>query len=400
MTARDDAAGGGFVDFYRRYAKTWVHAVAVAAMTALGTLTIVHRWFAALALAAYAVPPVALYVSRTTRVPGAPSTASDKPVESAGGVERDETEGRGGGTGASVSGAEETAWTTADTPVDAGLSDAAVTTAGGYAVGADGVVLADRGDGWTVVLEDGPGATSNALCGVDATADGTTIWIAGDGGALARVDAASGRHTDFTAPDGITDAWTDVAVGGESGDETLLLANGSGEVLRGRFRGGEVAWTPRKKPGGGSSIAGVDLVDKSTGYLCDSNDGAFATSDGGDTFGRIGVDGVDGTLTDVAGDDAGGCLASADDGVLHRFDGDRWTPERLGDRSLWAVARRGDYAVVCGDDGLIFEWADGVENWQRNATPTGHPLHGVAVGDGRAVAVDIDGLIVQRRLHQ
>jgi hypothetical protein len=48
--------------FVRRYAKTWVHALATAALTAFGTLTVVDERFAAVAIAAYVLPPVVLYV--------------------------------------------------------------------------------------------------------------------------------------------------------------------------------------------------------------------------------------------------------------------------------------------------------------------------------------------------
>ncbi|MFC6769843.1 hypothetical protein ACFQE6_33810, partial [Natrinema soli] len=65
MATHDSRSGDGFVPFFRRYAKSWVHAVAAAGMTAFGTLTIVHRGFAVLALASYIVPPILLYLRRT-----------------------------------------------------------------------------------------------------------------------------------------------------------------------------------------------------------------------------------------------------------------------------------------------------------------------------------------------
>ena len=391
----DSAARDGFAAFFRRYTQTWVHAVAVAAMTALGTLTIVHRWFAALAVAAYLVPPVALYLSDGRGRPERAGAAEDGPPGPAETRTAPERAGPEEGTDDS---AERTAaaWTSAGSPVGADLHDAAVLPGAAYAVGADGVVLADRGDGWTVALQDGPGAEANALRGVDATADGAAVWVAGDGGALGRLDAATGRHADLSAPEGITDAWADVAVAGDGGDETVLLVNGSGEVLRGRYRDGEVAWSPPEKPGGGSSIVGVDLQG-SVGYLCDTNDGVFETVDGGETFGRVGVDGADGTLTDVAAGGEGDCLVAADDGVLHRYDGRRWTPERVCDRPLWALARLGDYAVAGDDDGAVHERRDATGSWERTQTPASAPLRGVAAGEVRAVAVGDDGTVVERR---
>lgn len=387
---------GSFADFFRRYTKTWVHAVAAAGLTAFGTLTVVHRWFAALALAAYVVPPIVLYLSGPDRAPEGARTGADEPSGPVG--EEGATGGdRDGDAGApSEPRGDAAEWTAAESPVDVALFDAAVVPAGAYAVGSEGVVLADRGDGWTVALRDGPGAEARTLRGVDATGDGAAVWIAGDGGALARVDAATGRHTDFSAPEGITDAWTDLAVGGESGDETLLLVNGSGETLRGRYRGGDVAWDAPVKAGSGSSLAGVDLVDASVGYLCDTNDGVFETVDGGETFRRVGIEAA-GTLTDVAAFDRGDCTVSADDGVLHRYDGSRWTPDRLDDGALWAIAGHGEYAVACGEGGVVHERTDPSGDWERIATAATGPLRGVAAGDDRAVAVGADGAVIERR---
>lgn len=367
MTDRTAAAPEGFLDFFRRYARTWVHAVATAGLTALGTLTVVHRWFAVLALAVYVLTPVALYLSRTA----------------------------GTRTGANPD-ADTTGWTTAEVPVETTLFDAAVTPAAAYAVGEDGVVLADRGDGWTAVIEDGPGANSRTLRGVDATSDGTAVWTAGDGGSLARFDAERGRHVDFSAPEGITDAWLDVAVGGESGSETLLLVNGSGETVRGRYRGDDVAWTSPAKPGSGSSFGGVDFAEGSVAYLCDTNDGVFETVDDGETFRRVGIEAADGTLTDVAAVDRDECTVTADDGVAHRYDGKRWTPDSLDDGAVLATARHGEYGIACGE-GVVYERSDPGGGWDRTATPATGTLRGVAAGDDRAVAVGDAGAVVERR---
>jgi hypothetical protein len=403
-----ESTPAGFVEFFRGYAKTWVHAVATAGLTAFGTLTVVHRGFVALALAAYAVPPVALYLSRSTRAPDAEEGGTDAPPvasdatgggSSATGGHPDGTGGDetvGEGTGADGTPTDPTVWTTADVPIESTLFDVAVTPAVACGVGEDGLVLVDRGDGWSVALEDGPGADGNTLRGVDATADGAAVWTAGDGGAIARIDAGSGRHVDHSAPAGITDAWVDVAVGGERGAETVLLVNGSGAVVRGRYRDGEVAWTDPVKPGGGSSFGGVDFADESIGYLCDTSDGVFRTGDGGETFRRVGIGGADGTLTDVAATAREACLASADDGVVHRYDGTRWTPDGVDDGPLLAVASRGEYAVASGD-GVVHERTGEGGGWDRTATQATGALHGIAVGDDRAIAVGDGGVVVELR---
>ncbi|ELZ01475.1 hypothetical protein C482_06864 [Natrialba chahannaoensis JCM 10990] len=61
-SADASATVGGFGTFFRNYTKTWIHTVATVGLTAFGTLTFVHRWFAALAFASYLLPPVILYI--------------------------------------------------------------------------------------------------------------------------------------------------------------------------------------------------------------------------------------------------------------------------------------------------------------------------------------------------
>ncbi|QLD88526.1 hypothetical protein HWV07_05560 [Natronomonas salina] len=394
----------GFLDFFRRYAKTWVHAVAAAGLTAFSTLTVVHTWFAGLAIAAYVVPPVALYLSqrRRDRTAPEPGTATEA-VPEADENPRPDTRA---GTDEKTSTDEEprvdddaddaVEWTTADAPVDVALYDAAVGPTAAYAVGESGVVLADRGEGWTVALEDGPGADGQPLRGVDTTADGGAVWLAGDSGSLGRIDVETGRHVDFSAPKDITDNWVDVAVDGGDGSETVLLVNGSGQTLRGRYRDGEVAWTGPEKPGSGSSFSGVDFAGEGAGYLCDTNDGVYGTTDAGETFERVGIDGADGTLTGVAALARDDCLVCADDGVVHRYDGARWTPESVGD-ALRGIAGEGAYVVACGE-GALYERPATNGDWERPMVPASGPLRGVGTGAGRAVAVGDGGTVATRRL--
>ncbi|AUV82723.1 hypothetical protein C2R22_14605 [Salinigranum rubrum] len=448
----------GFVAFFRRYVQTWVHALATAALTLFGTLTFVHRLFAVVAIAAYVLPPVALYLTRSGDLPE--QSAADRPSDREGETPTSATSTTAAGSGSTPSGrsradedrtrtgdrgrstggdgraqaqsrsdsgssdatgsdssdatgsgssdATEPHWTTAATPVDDPLHDVVV-GAGSYAVGDGGTVLADEGDGWRVALADGPGAASNALRGVDAVADGG-VWFAGDGGAVGRLDPTTGRHVDHSAPAGDTTNLTGLAVAGTDGAETVLLADGSGRVRRGRWRDGETAWTEPVTPGSGSSLVGVVLVDESVGYVCDTNDAVFKTTDGGERFARVGPVGASGTLTDVAATTSTDPVVAADDGVLHRFDGTRWTPTRLDDDAVHAVAldaRDGDErdgaggggdvdGVACGAGGRIYERSAGTSDWTPLATPATSPLSGVALDGVDAVAVGADGTVVER----
>ncbi len=456
----------GFVDFVRAYTKTWVHALAAAALTAFGTLTVVNRWFAALALAAYLVPLVVLYarwrrtggelgmgpgvanqsasrseaqsrdeqqppsqedepaavsasvnenVSDAATAPDIDETASDstphKPAVDAG-TAPDEEQSTADAPHFRPDRDDE--WTTADAPTDAPLSDVTITDAGhSYAVGGGGVVLAslDAGD-WHTVLEDGPAAAGNDLASVAATDDGDAVWIAGDSGTVARIDTATDRHTDYTAPTGITDNWLGIAVGGDAGTETILLSNGSGELLCGRYRrdptgaddtaasgSGELAWDEPLTPGSGSSLSGVDLADDAVGYCCDTNNGVFETTDGGTSFSRIGLDDAAGTFTDIVAatpSSQSSVLVSADDGVIHRYDGATWTPERVTDTAVTGLTVGGERLLACTDDGAVFERQLNSTEFS-SATGIADSLQAVAVGPPRAVAVGSDGAIVERQ---
>jgi photosystem II stability/assembly factor-like uncharacterized protein len=418
-TSGPDRAGG-FGAFFRRYTRTWQHALATAALTAFGTLTFVHRLFAVVAILSYALPPVVLYLrGQPTGERG--SVEADRGGEGAGGdrdrtrtgrhdpgpaedSRTDEPTGTDGRDGAEEGESDEDdrtgpehTWETATVPVEEALLDVAVDAGDAYAVGGDGTVIADDADdddGWTVVVPDGPGAASNTLRGVAAVAD-SGVWFAGDGGAVGRLDPSTGRHVDRSAPNGDTTDVVDVAAAGTPGDETVLLVDGSGRVRRGRYHDGEVAWDDPVTPGSGSSLAGVTLRDGSTGYVCDTNQCVFETTDGGRSFVEVSPDAVEGTLTDVAATDTGECAVSDDDGVVHRSDGATWTPERLGDDPLRALAVEGGRGLASGDDGTVYERPeDGL--WERVTTPATVPLRGVAVGSSEALAVGDDGTVLER----
>jgi photosystem II stability/assembly factor-like uncharacterized protein len=404
----------GFGAHFKRYTKTWQHALATAALTAFGMLTFVDRLFAIVAISAYVLPPLVLYVRRSS-----PADLASKDDETGDGrsAEKDDRSAPKGETPETKAGPSdpkhdttesdptesntddsEPAWRTATGPTEETLLDVVATREDAYAVGDEGTLLTDAGGEWTVAVADGPRAQSNALRGVDAV-EGGGVWFAGDGGAVGRLDPATGRHVDYSAPDGDTTNLVDVAAAGSPGDETVLLVDGSGRVRRGRYRDDEVAWDDPKTPGSGSSLAGVALADGSVGYACDTSQSVFETEDGGRTFDRVGVDAADGTLTDVATTGLGACAVSTDDGVVRRYDRGRWTPERLGDGALRALALDGERGVACGDDGAVYERAEDATDWERASVPATVSLRGSSVGPTKAVAVGADGTVVERTVR-
>ncbi|QCJ46684.1 hypothetical protein [Haloprofundus sp. MHR1] len=450
-----------FSQFYREYARGGVHAASAAAMTAFGLLTIYHEAFALLAVVSYVGPALYVYAERDGDAEPEPEPGRNaepearqsdpsptaKPSEldarsasrsenvdresDESGARRDRTDPRpppstaatlndsdadGGGERGDVSddveGGEpdrkgesdattedDGAWTSVDSPVGVDFSDAVATEEAVYAVGEDGYVLARGDGGWSAVLETGPGAQGENLTGVDVTDDGRAVWVAGDGGALGRIDAESGRHTDYSAPGGDTSTITDLAVTGRADEAVVVLVNGSGEVRRGEYDGRRVRWGEPQKPGSGSSFAAVAFGDAERGYLADTNGSVFQTTDGGETFDEIGIDGA-GTLTalvPVSGEGSNTeAFAAEDDGTIHRYDGTRWTPVRPTEEGLWAIAaERGERVVAVGEHGTALDGDEG--DWQRRETPTDETLRGVCVAADRQVAVGDDGVVLERR---
>ncbi|WP_255170249.1 WD40/YVTN/BNR-like repeat-containing protein [Natrononativus amylolyticus] len=430
-TGRELGDAEGVVDFVRRYSRTWIHGVSTAGLTGFGMLTFVHRWFAALAIASYVLPPVGLYLAHGGPTTGAspnpaaessdesttppetsdhtraPTTSSAErrgtppgPADTAGrAAETDDdrlTGGESSGTDEDTLPTREPRWTGAEAPTAAPLFGAALARGGAVAVGGDGVVVASGDEGWTTVLEDGPGANAETLYGVDPTADGKIVWMAGDNGAVGRLEVDTGRHVDHSAPNDLTDNLTGVAVSGIEGDETVLVINGSGEVLRGRYRDGDLVWGEPVKPGSGSSLTDVAFAGE-VGYCCDTNDGVFRSEDGGRTFERVGLEGADGTLTALAPAAPDDCLVATDAGVVHRYDGDAWTPERVGEAALTGVARDDGGVAVCDDAGGIAERRGPAADWERIATSAPGLLRGIALEGGRGLVVGDEGTVLEQR---
>jgi hypothetical protein len=462
-----NGGSGGFFGYYRKYAKTGIHAASAAALTAFGLWASFtgNRWFILLAIAVYVLPPVFLYLtgegenvpsvvgetdteadtgrnaadvgetshdrefeddadradSRSDSGGRTPESAnrtnaangrdSDEPSadsddlgtpNAASMTDVDDAEDRpddaagestsGVGENANDESASEPGWSDIDTPTDQSLLDVVATSAGAYAVGEAGVVLARDGGDWTVALDDGPTANANALRGVDATADHQGVWFAGDSGVLGRY--ADGKLTDHSAPEDQTSTWEDVAVTGDSGGERIHLVNGSGELLRGTYEDGAVSWGDIEKPGSGSSISSIEFRDADRGHICDTNQSVYETTNGGESYEEIGIEDANAAFTDIATTDAETVVA-ADDGSLFRYDGAVWTRLRPSESALSAIDLVGETGLAAGDGGAVYELMN--ESWESAETPTDADLRGIAIGERVAVAVGTDGTAIERR---
>ncbi|WP_336343237.1 dockerin type I domain-containing protein [Halalkalicoccus ordinarius] len=290
------------------------------------------------------------------------------------------------GQGVPVS-AEDGDWTAIESPTEETLHDAVQTSRGPFAVGGSGYALLRRDDGWDAVLERGPTTESNPLRGVGATDDGEQVWFAGGSGVVGRYNVEDDQLTDHSAPeveqeDGSTSrktsTWEAVAVAGETGSETVHLVNGSGEYLNGQLtEEGGVDWGQVIKPGGGSSALGIDFLDDDTGYVCDTTSQVYETTDGGESWETIGIDGAGEALQDIAAASSDEINVAAEDGIIYRYDGVNWTPETVGEATVHTVDRAGDRQLAAGAEGAVYEGDD----WTRVDTPAENTLFGAALDD-------------------
>lgn len=289
-------------------------------------------------------------------------------------------------------------WTSVSVPVSVTLHEVVESNAGLYAVGGSGRVVTRDAGSWVEVDSDGPGGGGNTLYGAGVTDDGAGVWLGGGSGALGKLDPATNTVTDYTAPDNHTSTWTDLAVAGADGSEVVFLVNGSGEVVKGTNSGGTMSWDPAVKPGNGSTIRGVTFLDTQTGYVCDGNAKVYETTDGGDTWTDIGIDGGGVTLYDVAAVSPDDITVVGGSGKLFRYNGAVWTTTKLGGNSRYSVDRLADRGVAVGGGAQVFERE--LSGWEKTTDDSSDVgLQGTLITsdpDVPKVAVGGNGVILEQ----
>lgn len=312
--------------------------------------------------------------------------------------------GTGLGTVPSASLAQEGDWTEADVPVESGLASAANSLFGPVAVGDGGTLISRTIAGWETLLETGPTTQSNPLNDAAVTDDGEHVWFAGGSGVIGQYDVVEHELTDYSAPgveepDGsineMTITWEALDVAGDAGEERLVFANGSGEVLSGRYDGETVEWGEAVKPGGGSSVGGAAFLDESTVYVTDTNSMVYRSDDGGESWESIGIDGASVALYDVAASAEDDVSATGGDGSVFRYNGAVWTKNNAGGESLFGIDRDLDYGLAVGGSGTALTRT--LYGWEEDETPTDATLQDVVFTDDfLEVAVSEDGTILER----
>ncbi|WP_224270851.1 hypothetical protein [Haloprofundus salinisoli] len=290
-------------------------------------------------------------------------------------------------------------WTAVESPVAKTLTGVVQTSVGPFAVGTGGKVLRRRDDGtWTVVVPAGPATKRNKLTDVDVTDDGKRVWFAGSSGALGMYDTQTGEKHDYSGPGGKTSTWEAIAVGGIGGNERLLVANGSGEVLSATIdEDGCPSFGEVVKPGSGSTIPALAFGGGVT-YAIDTSGNVFertadGQSDGG--WSDIGIENAQVNFHDLYASERA-LLVSGGGGLVYRYDRlcGGWTPVAVGESALFAIDCRDESAVAVGGGGTIYHrQAD--EGWSERSSPVESKLRSVALGDVD-VAVGNGGAIVER----
>ena len=295
----------------------------------------------------------------------------------------------------------ENGWKISESPTTKTLNDAVDTIEGPFAVGAGGDVVARRRSGWQKVVEYGPQARSRPLTGVDGTDDRTAIWFVGGSGVIGEYNVTTRTLTNYSAPKGKTSTWEDCAVTGNAGqNERLYFVNGSGELLVGvRQKSGAVKYEKVVKPGGGSTIPGLDFHDYEKGHVCSTSQFVARTANSGKEWKRIGIDFAGGAFFDIASSGRKDVNVAAGGGIVYRYDGFRWTPHVVDDgrQGIRGIARDGKAGLAAGAGGKVYE-RQSAGQWERFETPVETKLQGVAMGQAYDVAVGSGGTIVEREV--
>ncbi len=292
--------------------------------------------------------------------------------------------------------ANEPEWRSVESPFQQTLFAVVNTVEGPYAIGDGGTLLADRGDGWEIVLDDGPRTRDNQLRGMDVTDDGKRIWFAGSSGALGCYDVTTRKKYDYSNPNEMTSTWEGLAVSGPAGSEKVLVANGSGEVLPFTIDGFDEDWNRLQKPASkGSNVAALAAAPDGVGYAVDTSGNAFRTT-ATEGWEDIGIVNAQVKFYDIFAGREGRVYVAAGDGRIYRYDDSyhSWTPIGVAEKSLRAFDVHGDQMVVIGAGGTIYE-RDGSTRWQKLSSPVGVQLYDVTLGYPDIV-VGNSGTILER----
>lgn len=319
------------------------------------------------------------------------------------------------GSAAAAVGDSKNGWTVVESPTQKTLKDVTHTFDGPVAVGGGGDVVQRKNSSdfggllsgetpeseWERVLDAGPSASKNTLNSVDTTDDGLLAWFAGSSGAIGSYNVLTGELTDYTAPKGKTSTWESISVTGYANENEQIYAfNGSGEELTGtRQDDGSIQWDETQKPGGGSTIPASSFWSDDEGMIPDTSQGAYQTTDGGQSWNKIGVPNSGVAFYGISAVGADDANIAAGGGMIYRYDGNRWTPLSVGEKSVRDIDRDSERGLASGGSGKVFT-RETLGGWTPVETPTSATLLGVSLDPTEIapdVAVGSGSTILERR---
>lgn len=300
-----------------------------------------------------------------------------------------------------ATGADRPSWEAVETPFTLDLYDAEQTPRGPYAVGEGGTVVADRGNGWEVVAEDGPATQQTQVRAMDATADGGRLWMVGAEGGLACYDVAEEKLFTYSYPVEMTSTWEAIAVAGDAGEEKGVAADGRGGILPFTLDGHDVDWGQLAAPDPERNVDALAASPDGVAYAVDTACQTYRTTIE-DGWERVGVVTPYSAVHDLEAWEHERVYAAADDGCVYRYqnDVDEWAPigvtEGLPLTSV-ALHDQGDgnpQMAALGDDNALYE-RTGPERWERTVLPTKATLYDLSLGSPDLV-VGKNGTVLRR----
>ena len=300
-----------------------------------------------------------------------------------------------------ATGADRPSWEVVETPFDIDLYDAEQTPRGSYAVGEGGAIVADRGNGWEVVVEGGPSTRATQVRAMDATADGGRLWMVGAEGGLACYDVEDEKLFEYSYPVEMTSTWEGVAVAGDVGEEKGIAADGRGSILPFTLDGHDVDWGKLSAPDPEQRIDALAASPDGVAYAIDTASQAYKTTIE-DGWGTAGVVNPDTMFHDLDAWENERVYVAADDGCVYRYQNgdDEWAPigvveqVPLPSMSLHDEGDGNAQMAVVGDDNSLYE-RTGPERWERTELPTEAQLYDLSLGSPDLV-VGKNGTVLER----
>lgn len=298
-------------------------------------------------------------------------------------------------------GGDRAQWRAAETPFEVDLYDGELTPDGAYAVGENGTIVADTGNGWHVVVDGAPAAAESQVRAMDATSAGERLWMVGAEGRLACYDVSEGELFEYAYPVDMTSVWEGIAISGDAGEEKGVASDGRGGILPFSVDGHDVDWGKVDTPNETEGIDALAASPDGIAYAIDTASTAYKTTIK-DGWSEIGVVTPNTTFHDLDAWEDERVYVSADDGHLYRYDNDssNWAPlgvtEGTGVVSIDLHDEGDGHPQLCalGADGALYE-RTGPEKWERSPLPTQERLFDLSLGSPDLV-VGANGTILER----